>query len=310
MRLIMSQIQKDIVLTAKEPRLNILRNFDLTRYNSMRLQVKADYFAAPCSIVEIKAAIDYAESTGLQWFILGGGTNIIFTTSFIKAFIIKLGRTFNFINYSAGANTLEIGASTPLPRLVGFALRNQLQGLVNFWGIPGTVGGAIRGNAGAMQSSICEYVQEITALEPTGELNQLDISKLKWGYRYCDLGDRTVISAKLKSKQTAPEEVWSSLQRVKIIRANQPSLASAYSAGCIFKNPPRKSAGALIDAAGLKGIRIGDAEVSEKHANFIINRHQARPEDVVNLIKLVQQRVFEHSGVWLEPEVRLIGNNL
>lgn len=310
MRLIMSQLQKESVLTTKKTQLNILRNFDLTRYNSMRLQVKAEYFAVPCSIEEIKAAIDYAESAGLQWFILGGGTNIIFTTSHINAVIIKLGQAFNFINYSAGAETLEIGAATPLPRLVGFALRNQLQGLVNFWGIPGTVGGAIRGNAGAIQSSICEYVQGITVLEPTGEINLLDISKLKWGYRYCDLGNRIVISARIKSKQTTPEDVWSSLKRVKGIRANQPSLASAYSAGCIFKNPPGKSAGALIDAAGLKGTRMGDAVVSEKHANFVINRHQARPEDVVNLIKLVQQRVFEHSGVWLEPEVKLIGNNL
>ncbi|MCX7767127.1 MAG: UDP-N-acetylenolpyruvoylglucosamine reductase, partial [Candidatus Sumerlaeia bacterium] len=174
---------------------------------------------------------------------------------------------------------------------------------------PGTLGGAIRGNAGTVQSSICEYVREVTVLKVTGEVQHLNISDLQWGYRYCELDNKIVISANLESKQTSYEETWSNLQRIKHIRANQPSLASAYSAGCIFKNPPGKSAGALIDAAGLKGTSIGDAVVSEKHANFIVNKHQARPEDVVELIKLVQQRVFEHSGIWLEPEVKLIGSN-
>lgn len=285
---------------------DIFENVELRRYNTMRLPAIASFMAVVHSPEGILKAIDFARSIDRPWIMLGGGSNVVFAEEVIDAVFIKLGKEFEYIFYTSN-NLLRVGAGTPLSKLVDYCISRRVRGLASLWGIPGTLGGAIAGNAGANGSSICELLAQVTLLDPDGFLHNISGAELSWSYRSCELRDSVVLEAFINVIPGDTSEILRLLRRAKSIRATHPNLATEPSAGCIFKNPPGESAGRLIDRAGLKGTRIGGVMVSSKHANFIVNTGNAIPAEVIELIHLVQSRVNCLFGVFLEPEVRIVG---
>ena len=288
------------------PDVEIFENVELRAYNSMRLPARASFLALPHSPEGILKAIEFARSIDRPWFMLGGGSNVIFGEQFIDAVFIKPGKEFDYIRGTPD-NSLRVGAGTPLPKLVDYCISRNIKGLASLWGIPGTLGGAIAGNAGADGSSICEFLTQVTLLDPDGFVHHISGTQLNWSYRSCELGDSIILEAHIKPGFSHPGEIQQVLKRVKTIRAKHPNLATEPSAGCIFKNPAGNSAGRLIDMAELKGTQVGGVKVSNKHANFIINTGNATPSDAVELIHLIQSRVNCLFGILLEPEVRIFG---
>lgn len=285
--------------------LEIYENVDLTNYNSMRLPARGAILATVNTVDGIEQAIAFARRINRPWILLGGGSNVILAEDYIDAVFIRLGETYDFIR-NAPDSTLIVGAATPLPRLVDYALRNNLAGFVSLWGIPGTVGGAIAGNAGAAGTSVCARLVYVTILDSKLTVQHLNASEIHWTYRSCDIKDSIILEAGFKTEVEDIYALDEGLTNVRTIRANQPLLGREPSAGCIFKNPQGRYAGRIIEAAGLKGRRIGGAMVSEKHANFIVNTGTARPQDVMSLIDVIQTTVTKRFNVTLEPEVKFI----
>ena len=202
-----------------------------------------------------------------------------------------------------------VGAGARLQEICRIACQNQLKGFEFLEGIPGTLGGALRMNAGAMGWETFDLVDWVSFLLPDGSIREIPGTDLEVGYRYCrEAYDGIALRAKLKSEgrsdHRAIRKVIDKLASQR--RATQPREASA---GCIFRNPDDESAGLLIDQAGLKGEREGAAVVSDLHANFIINEGGASAEEVISLIKRVRDRVKESKGMMLEPEVDILGHS-
>ena len=237
-----------------------------------------------------------------DFHVLGGGTNTIFEDTTITRPVIRLGRAFSFVEPTGEG--LRAGAALPMKRLLSFSIRNGMAGIEFMAGIPGQLGGALWMNAGTPERGILDAVSELVIVEPSG-VRTVKTADLDYGYRHGGIGDKAVIpSAAFRLERSSPEEVrravLSSLSR----RRNQPH---GYSSGSIFRNPPHGAAGYLIDQAGLKGLRVGGAKVSEIHANFIVNDRCATASDIKDLILKVKERVKERFGVELREEVKFIG---
>ena len=220
--------------------------------------------------------------------VLGGGSNLLVSDKGVRERVIKLGHSFNNIAALNGTTNFWIGAATPLPGLVRRAQRQGISGLEGLFGIPGVVGGAVIMNAGTRFGSIADTLTEVE-LFIDGNLHRLAASELGLGYRTSNLPSNSiVVRAHLSLVPSDPERVARAMASVDEARKGQPKNKSA---GCAFKNPPGQSAGFLIDQAGLKGLRVGDAMVSHEHGNFIVNLGSATQQDVLALIAEIQSRV-------------------
>jgi UDP-N-acetylmuramate dehydrogenase len=202
---------------------------------------------------------------------------------------------------------LRVGAGVPLTRVLHVAIREGLKGLAFAVGIPGTMGGAIVMNAGTEVGSTWDVVECVKLLLPTGEITEISPAEVLVGYRFAGLpGQSVVLEAVLRAERGSPEEVREEVRR--LYRHRRESQPLSYpNAGSIFKNPPEEHAGRLIDRLGLKGSRIGAAQVSPKHANFIVNLGQASADEVLALIDYVKRQVRARTGILLEEEVRIVG---
>ena len=241
-------------------------------------------------IWEIETPADLAEALAEPYYILGAGSNILANDRDFDRHVVKLSPRFNDIASFDGRTALWLGAATPLPGLVRRATQLGLSGLEGLLGIPAVLGGAIAMNAGTRFGEIGDCIEEVE-LWVDGQLVRLSASECKFSYRKAELPtDAVVLRAKLSLQQSSPQDVAAKLHRVDAARQGQPKRKSA---GCAFKNPPNDSAGRLIDTAGLKGLRVGNAMVSYEHANFIVNLGGATSEDIVTLIKRIQE-TLEH----------------
>jgi UDP-N-acetylmuramate dehydrogenase len=293
---------------AIEKDIEIIEDVDLTKHNSMRIPAKARYLAVVNSIDGIHESMELAQEQGLDWYLLGGGSNVIFAEDMVDAVFIKLGRGFKYLS-RIGDSTIITGAATPLNRLVRFAKDNSLRGFEKLNGIPGTVGGAVAGNAGTSGYSICQCIKEATVLEPHGKVRIVKNADIRYSYRYCELAESIILETTFAIEKGIKAEIEWEMEQVCKLRAGQPHWREEPSAGCIFKNPKGDSAGRLIDAAGLKDTQVGGAAVSEKHANFIVNRGGATPDDVVEILNIIRARVNACFGVTLETEIKIFGRN-
>ena len=207
-------------------------------------------------------------------------------------------------------NAYEIvcGAGIKLSKLCTFALENSLSGLEFAWGIPGTVGGAVYMNAGAYGSDISAVIQECTYIDESGNVVQADVSSLDLGYRKSIFSNskKVIISAKFRLEFGKKEIIKAQMDELMFRRKSKQPLEFP-SAGSTFKRPTGYFAGSLIEECGLKGASVGDAQVSEKHAGFVINKGNASCRDVLSLIAKVKEEVFLRTSVTLEPEVKIIG---
>lgn len=285
-------------------RAGVRRDEPMSLHTSWGVGGPADYYLLPADSEELQEIIRFKHSSGLPLFVLGNGTNLLVRDGGIRGLVVQMGASFSYIRREE--NLLRAGSGTPMTALARAAAEEGLKGLGFAAGIPGTLGGALVMNAGAFGSYIGERVAGVTLILPGGEQSRLKPEEITFGYRQSNLGRLGIIvEALLKLEQGEREALTEEVEHFFAERRRRhPSLPSA---GSVFRNPPGSPAGGLIEAAGGKGLTSGAAAVSEKHANFIVNRGGASARDIELLIERVREMVREKYGVELQTEVRIVG---
>ena len=286
---------------------NLQSNKPLGSMTTMRVGGETRWYAEPANVGDLLTLVEACSFFDLPRSMIGRGSNLIVPDKGFNGLVIRLrGEYWSSIDLRT-QDTLVVGAGSKLNEICKFACKKGLRGFEFLEGIPGTLGGALRMNAGAMGWEIFDLVEWVKFLMPDGSIQQIDGEELEIGYRYCrEAYDGIALRAKLRSEGRAQHmeirKVISQLSAKR--RQNQPSQPSS---GCVFRNPENCSAGWLIEKAGLKGEQVGGAVVSELHANFIVNQGDATSEEVIELIRRVRERVKASQGVVLEPEVNMLG---
>jgi UDP-N-acetylmuramate--alanine ligase len=289
------------------PEARVRREEPLAPKTTMRVGGAARIYVEPADAVDLEAVVRLAREQKLPLHVLGRGSNLLVPDAGVDGIVVslRLPRWETFEPLPDGR--VRVGAGLRLKNLCGLATRSGLGGFEFLEGIPGNLGGALRMNAGAMGGWMYDVVDEVELVTLDGERRRLRRDELHVDYRHCaELEAAIAVSALLRP---AASRVAADISRqIDSYRdQRQKSQPREPSAGCIFKNPPNDSAGRLIDACGLKGERIGDAEVSGVHGNFIVNRGHATSADVLALVRRVRGRVEQQTGIRLQPEVLLFG---
>ena len=282
----------------------------LARYTSFRIGGPADLLVLPGTVDELAVVLRAAATHGVRVTLLGGGSNVLVGDGGIRGVVVKLGRGFAGVEWTACAGGAQVraGASVHLGRLARAAVERGLAGLEYAEGIPGTVGGALFMNAGAYGGEVSGVVEAVEGVGRDGVPAVLDAAALGFRYRRADLPRGFVVTAvRFALRRDDPGAVRERMTTARDQRVAAQPHGNA-NAGSIFKNPNGDHAGRLIEAVGLKGTRAGRAHISERHANFIVNEGGAHAVDVKALMDLAQRAVWERSGIWLEPEVQLVGS--
>ncbi len=289
-------------LRAALPDIIIKEHWPLSPLCTLGVGGDAEVFIAPVSIEQMKLVYHAVMSEGCPVYILGGGSNVIFPDGLVHGVVIST-MNLNSIEWRTPF-TADIDAGFKLPLLLKELREKNLGGLEFAAGIPGTLGGAIAGNAGAGGHGVCELIDYVLTLEPDGEIITRNNNMIDYSYRHCSLADekRIILSARMTFRAAQPKD-REIFENFMMMRANQPH--GHKNAGCTFKNPEGISAGKLLDECGCKNLSAGDAIVSERHANFILNRGHASSSDVIKLIELCAQRVYDSTGIKLEPEIKI-----
>jgi UDP-N-acetylmuramate dehydrogenase len=283
----------------------VLFDAPMRKYTSIKVGGPADCLLFPTNVEELRKAVRYAKRRNIPFFILGRGTNLIVKDKGIRGWVISLTQGMKKAQIEEDVVMAEAGLS--LQRLVQFTILKGLTGLEPFFGIPGTVGGGLAMNAGAWGVELKDVLLSITLMKEDGEIAERPRSRLNFSYRRLALPSSWIIlKGRFQLKKGKKEEI---LERVKsyseMRKRTQP--LDYPSAGSIFKNPEEGPAGKWIEEVGLKGFRMGQAMVSDRHANFIINLGKATAEEVINLMEWMEKRIYEERGVSLEREVRVVG---
>jgi UDP-N-acetylmuramate dehydrogenase len=269
-----------------------------------RLGGPAAYFARPRRLEELVALLKRCRAEEITPKILGGGSNVLVRDERLSALVIHL-ESPSFSDVTVRGNMVLAGAAVPLTALISHAARSGLAGLELLTGIPGTVGGALRGNAGSRQGAIGQFVRRAIVLDIADEVQVREREDLNFANRDSNLDEPVILSAEFELTAEDPETLVRRMRRVWIIKKENQPYGYQFS-GCIFKNPaPDVSAGTLIDQAGLKGTRFGGAEVSDRHANFIITHPGAKSSDVLELIERIRQRVWQQFGYELDLQIQV-----
>lgn len=294
------------------PGTSVTREEPLGPRTTMQVGGAARLYAEPAGVADLQALLREARGAGLEVLMLGRGSNLLVPDEGVDALVVALTHAAWSSFEPRGEGLVWVGAGLRLKQLCGLAAKAGLSGFEFLEGIPGSVGGSLRMNAGAMGGWIFDCVVEVQLVSPAGEVRTLRRAEMHVDYRHCaELQEAVALGALLRAggaKGGAGAPAGGIQRQIDVYRRkrheSQPREASA---GCVFKNPPGQSAGRLIDECGLKGERCGGAEVSPVHANFIVNRGGARAADVIALIRRVRARVRELKGVDLQPEVLLFG---
>lgn len=283
----------------------LTENAPMAKYTSFRIGGPADLLVEVFSENGLQGALQILHTTGTPFFMLGKGSNILVGDRGIRGIVLKLSGLDQV--HTEGTQIIA-GAGISLARLANVALESALTGLEFASGIPGSLGGAIVMNAGAYNGEIKDVIKQVTAFTPAGEKRIIPAAEANFSYRHSLFMDNgwIVVSAVLSLKPGDPATIRATMDDLNERRRTRQPLEYA-SAGSTFKRPVGHFAGALIEQANLKGCTIGGAQVSEKHAGFIVNRGDATAKDVLDLIHHVQEEIFKTSGVRIEPEVRLVG---
>ncbi len=278
----------------------------MSRHTTFRAGGPADIFIQPRDEKDLRAAITWLRAAGAPLRIIGNGSNLLVADAGIRAAVIRLAPAFGVVQFNGEG--VVAGAGARLATVVERCAQEGWSGLESTVGIPGTVGGAIVTNAGTDTGSIGDLVHEAVVMDQEGNILSVRSAQLGYGYRRSSLtlSRHVVLRTRLRLSRADPLEVRTKMQRLHLKRSSRQPL-DCRSAGSVFKNPLQIAAGKLVDRAGCKGMRVGDAEVSSKHANFIINLGRATAADIRALMSQVQERVLRVHGIWLEPEIELMG---
>jgi len=286
--------------------IRVLQEESMSAHTTFRIGGPARRMAVPGSAEEVRLLLELAEEHRWPTLILGGGSNLLVSDQGIDRLVIA---TAGLRELCAEGETLTAGAGVRLSRLAAFAAERGLGGLSFAQGIPGTVGGAVFMNAGAYGGEMAQVVERVTAWLPDRGVCTLPREELGFAYRHSRFseGEGVVLAAELRLEGGRdPAELQSEMEELRERRRQRQPLELP-SAGSTFKRPVGHYAGTLIESCGLKGLQVGGAQVSEKHAGFVVNRGGASCADVLALMEEVQRRVYEETGVRLEPEVRAVG---
>ena len=285
----------------------VLEHEPMARHTTMRVGGPAEILFSPASEGELLFAVREAKRAGAPFRIIGNGSNLLVLDGGLPGLTIRLGEAFSKI--SVDGNQIRAQAGALLSRVAAAARDASLTGLEFASGIPGTIGGGVYMNAGAYGGQLSDVFEGCRALDPeTGIISALGSAEMALGYRESAALSRGLIVTEAAFRLTAGDRsaIQAKMDDLSARRREKQPL-NLPSAGSTFKRPEGHFAGALIEQAGLKGLRVGGACVSEKHAGFVVNDRGATAMDVLDLIRLVQARVLEHSGVRLETEVRILG---
>jgi UDP-N-acetylmuramate dehydrogenase len=275
----------------------------LAMHTWFQLGGPAEYFAEPENVEQLIALVRRCHEEGVEMRLLGQGSNILVRDEGVPGMVLHLSAPA-FCEIRVDGRSLTVGGGALLGRAVTTAVHGGLAGLEMLIGIPGTVGGALHGNAGTHSGNIGQWTIQATVLAASGEVHQRSADELIFGYRQSSLDDLVILDASCQLEEDNPRELAQRMQKQWIVKkASQPM--GHQCAGCVFRNPRGASAGELIDRAGLKGTRIGGAVVNDRHANFIVAEPQCTAQDVVRLIELVRGQVRDRMGVELELELEI-----
>ncbi len=275
----------------------------LARHTWYGLGGPAEYFIQPGDVDQLREVVRRCQDQGLAMHVLGFGSNLLVSDAGVRGAVIKLGAE-SFSRVRIEGESVVAGAGADLSRLVLDCVKKGLSGLEGLTGIPGSVGGAVRMNAGGRFGDIGAVVESVTCLGVDGQVHDKVKPELAFDYRSCTVASPFILGARFRLIPGEPEQILRTVQEVWIYKKNHQPL-NTRNCGCVFKNPKGQSAGVLIDRAGLKGLQVGGAKVSEKHANFIVAEKGCTSDDVLRLIAAVRARVKEQSGVELETEIEI-----
>jgi len=286
--------------------MKILNNVSLCDYSTYRTGGKADFLCECKGKEELQKAIDYAKNKKIDYIVIGGGSNILVSDDGFRGLII--------VNKIEGIDSknirVTVGSGTLASKFIIELSNKGLSGLEFMAGIPGTVGGAIIGNAGTWGHKISEKLEDITVIDEKNEFKKIKANNIRFSYRRSNFAKckYTIISATFKLDKREPNEIKEEMKRyLKKKITGQPK---GLSCGSYFKNPGIKPAGMIIEDLGFKGKRIGSVQVSEKHANFIINTGNATSSDIYRMSRMIKKKSLEKLGIILEEEVKYIGKFL
>ena len=286
-----------------------VENVNLSNYTTIKVGGVTEYFAEPNNTYELTNLIDWSCINNQKCRIIGAGSNLLINNTFLKGLTIctKKMRTISIDPHSG---MIEAESGIMLPALSNLLAKNGLQGGEWAIGIPGTIGGAIFMNAGSGNLSLANNILSVKVIDAK-TLKRFEIKKEDIDFKYRSSpfqgNNLIIISAKLlfEPKGNIEKLIQTTKNNLKIKTERQPYHLPSF--GSVFKNPAKNYAAKLIDESGLKGFKIGDAEISRMHANFIVNNSSATSKDIFSLIKLIQQKILQKNGVLLQPEVRMIG---
>ncbi len=284
----------------------------MSAHTSLKIGGSVEIMIFPEDPISLKNVLLAAEKAEIPVFVFGGGTNLLLEDRGVEGIAVSL-KAFRDIEFTKETDdrnvVLYVGSGVPLANLINFAQRKGYSGLEPLAGIPGYVGGAVYMNVGSFGTEIKDVIVSVAVMNMHGEIKILEKDKLGFSYRSSNLPEGSIIlSTNITLKRDNPDEVVKrSKEFLKKKRITQP--LGEYSAGCVFKNPERDTAGRLIDTAGCKGMRVGDAEVSKVHANYFINKGKATCKDFKELMETVKTKVKDYNGIELEPEIKIIGKN-
>jgi UDP-N-acetylenolpyruvoylglucosamine reductase len=304
------RIEKDIageIAARVSPATVIRRDEPLAKHTTLRVGGPADIYVEPASEEDLAGVVKFCSERELKFFILGRGSNLLVRDGGFRGVVIYLTHA-DFSKIEIDGNCLRCGAGAKLKNVAIEARRNGLSGMEFLEGIPGSIGGALRMNAGAMNSATFDVVESVRLMDFDGNVRELAPAEMTVEYRGCaELKNHVALGAVLKGRTDSPESIAQRMSAFNQKRwTTQPA---APSAGCMFKNPPSIPAGRLIDELGLKTARVGGAMVSQEHGNFIVNAGNATARDVLELVAMLKAKVKVARGIELHTEVEIIGED-
>ena len=285
---------------------SILIDEPMSRHTTFRVGGPADFFVTPKAKEEVRDVIRICKEAGMPYYIIGNGSNLLVSDAGYRGVIVQIYKEMNEVKVEGDLVKAQAGAL--LSGIAAKALGAELSGFEFASGIPGTIGGACVMNAGAYGGEMKDVLESVTVLTGEGKIIELGRNELELGYRTSVIAKKgyIVLGAALKLERGDGEKIKTYMDELKEKRVTKQPLEYP-SAGSTFKRPEGYFAGKLIQDAGLSGFSVGDAQVSEKHCGFVINRGEATAADVADLIRKVQEQVYEKFQVKLEPEVRMLG---
>ncbi|MBL7685955.1 MAG: UDP-N-acetylmuramate dehydrogenase [Deltaproteobacteria bacterium] len=290
----------------------LLFNESLARYTTIKIGGLADALLFPADLDDLTQAIALCRALDLPYFVMGNGSNLLIRDGGVRGLVIRLQKTLNqfrALEEKDGKMFFEIDAGYSLPKFVEYSKQNGLSGIESLYGVPGTLGGAVMMNAGTREGEISSVIESVTVLDAQGHLKTYPKKRLAFEYRALKIPRAEIILKAqlglLKSESSVVAEKIEFFQK----RRHDTQPLDQANLGSVFKNPPKKYAAELIEELGLKGVRVGGARISTKHSNWIVNEGQAKARDVLALIGLVKDKVKEITGIKLETEVKIVGED-